>query len=106
MSLTITIDRTDEGLFRAEVSDRERTVIERADLRELAEELKRKIDLIAVAPDGLLAFQVKGFRQDDEVVARAAVESTALRREELDRLIETYPVPSDWGEEPGWTDGP
>jgi hypothetical protein len=105
MSLTITIDRTDEGLFRAEVSDRERTVIERANLRELAEELKQKIDLITVAPDGLLAFQITGSRQDNEAVARGAVESTALRREELDKLIEKYPVPSDWGEEPGWTDG-
>ncbi len=103
MSLTITIDRTDAGLFRAEVSDRERTVIERRPPR-TGRGIKQRIDLITVAPDGLLAFQVKEARQEDEAVARAAVESTALRREELDKLIERYPVPSDWGEEPGWTD--
>ena len=38
--------------------------------------------------------------------SRAEVERTALLNEELDELIDRYPVPADWGEEPGWSDGP
>ena len=32
------------------------------------------------------------------------VEKTALRKEELDKLIDRYPVPAEWGDEPGWSE--
>ena len=105
MSLTITIDRTEEGRFRAEVAEQPRLIIEHDELSELVEDLKRNLDLIAVMPDGsLMVFDVKASRDADEVSARAEVERTALRNEELDTLIDRYPVPADWGDEPGWSD--
>jgi hypothetical protein len=107
MSLTITIDRTEAGLFRAEVTEHPRLIIEHDDLAEMVEELKRKLDLITVAPDGrLLLFEVKEQGGADDTAARAEVERTALRNEELDELIDRYPVPMEWGNEPGWSDVP
>jgi len=105
MSLTITIDRTEGGRFRAMVAEQPRLVIEHDELSELVEELKRNLDMIAVMPDGrLLLIQAKGRNQADEAAARAEVESTALRNGELDELIDRYPVPPEWGNEPGWSD--
>ena len=107
MSLTITIDRTEEGLYRAEVAEHPRHIIENDDLSKLVEELKQTLDMIAVTPDGrLLLFEVKraGDFDGDDAAARAEVERTVLRTEELDELIDRYPVPSEWGEEPGWSD--
>lgn len=105
MSLTITIDRTEGGRFRAFVAEPPPLVIERDDLSDLVEELKRNLDLIAVMPDGrLLLVQAKVHNHADEATARAEVEKTALRNEELDELIERYPVPTEWGNEPGWSD--
>ena len=105
MSLTITIDRTDAGLFRAEVEAHPIVVIEGDDLSGLLEELKRTIELIGLTPDGqLLLLQAKIGDDSDEVVARAVVERKALCNEELDDLIGRYPVPSEWGREPGWFD--
>ena len=105
MALTITIDRTEDGLFRAEVAAPPGLVIEDADLSRLVEELKQKLDQIFVTPDGtLLIVQTKTDVVSHDAAARAEVERTALRNEELDELIERYPVPSDWGKEPGWAD--
>jgi hypothetical protein len=42
MSLTITFDRTEGGLYRAEVAEHPRHVIEHADLSALVAELKRR----------------------------------------------------------------
>jgi hypothetical protein len=100
MSLTITIDRVEGGRFRAEVADCHGLVIERADLPGLVEELKRTLDSIEITPDGRLLLPA----EKEEAVARAAVETSALRHEELDELIDRYPVPADWGREPGWSD--
>src|SRR5690348_453723 len=101
MSLTITIDRTKAGRFRAEVAEDPPLVLEHDELSELVEELKRNLDLIAVMPDGrLLLGEAKWGTVTDE--ARAEVERTALRNEELDELIDQYPVPAEWGNEPGW----
>jgi hypothetical protein len=96
MSLTITIDRTEAGRFRAEVADHPPLVIEHDELSEVVEELKRNLDFIAVMPDGRLLLA--------EAKLRTEVERTALRNEELDRLIDRYPVPAEWGDEPGWSD--
>jgi hypothetical protein len=105
MSLTITIDRTEQGRFRAEVTEHPRLVIEHDDLSELVEELKRNLDTIAVMPDGrLLLVEAKTGHDAEEVAARAEVERSALRNEELDELIDRYPVPAEWGNEPGWAD--
>ncbi|MFI5457937.1 MAG: hypothetical protein ACHRXM_21060 [Isosphaerales bacterium] len=105
MSLTITIDRTEGGRFRALVAEQPRLVIEHDDLSELVEELKRNLDMIAVMPDGRLwLIQAKARNQAEETAARAEVERTALRNEELDELIDRYPVPAEWGNEPGWSD--
>ncbi len=105
MSLTITIDRTEQGRFRALVAEQPRLVIESDDLSELVEELKQNLDLIAVMPDGrLLLIDTKAYSQTDEAAARAEVERAALRNEELDELIDRYPVPAEWGSEPGWSD--
>jgi hypothetical protein len=105
MSLTITIDRTEGGRFRAQVAEHPRLVLEHDELSELVEELKRSLDMIAVMPDGrLLLIQGKAPNQADEATARAEVERTALRNEELDALIDRYPVPAEWGNEPGWSD--
>jgi hypothetical protein len=105
MSLTITIDRTEGGRFRALVAEQPRLVIEYDELSELVEELKRNLDMIAVMPDGrLLLIQAKARNQADEAAARAEVERVALRNEELDELIDRYPVPAEWGNEPGWAD--
>jgi hypothetical protein len=105
MSLTITIDRTTEGRFRAEVAEYPLLIIEHDELSELVEDLKRNLDLIAVMPDGrLLVGQVKTSSDIDDAAARAEVERTALSNEELDALIDRYPVPIEWGEEPGWSD--
>jgi hypothetical protein len=94
MSLTITIDRTEAGRFRAEVAEHPPLVIEYDELSELVEELKRNLDMIAVMPDGrLLLGEAKAGTDPDE--ARADVERTALRNEELDELIDRYPVPSE-----------
>lgn len=102
MPLTITIERTETGLFRAEVADHPRLVMEHADLPVLVEEIKGTLDLIAVAPDGqLLLFDMETV---DEAAARSEIEKTALRNEDLDRLADRYPVPAEWGEEPGWQD--
>lgn len=106
MSLTITIDRTQEGLFRAEVAEHPRHIIENDDLSKLVEELKQTLDMLAVTPDGRLSlFEAKRAGDVDlDDAARAEVERTALRNEELDELIDRYPVPAKWGEEPGWSD--
>ena len=57
---TITIDRTAEGRFRAELFEDPRLIIEHDELSELVEDLKRNLDLIAVMPDGRhLVGQVK-----------------------------------------------
>jgi hypothetical protein len=105
MSLTITIDRTEAGRFRAEVAEHPRLVIEHDELSELVEELKRNLDLIAIMPDGrLLLIQARAENEADEAAARAEVERTALRNEDLDALIDRYPVPAEWGNEPGWSD--
>lgn len=45
MSLTITIDRIEGGLFRADVAEHPRLVIEHGDLSGLVEELKQTPDL-------------------------------------------------------------
>jgi hypothetical protein len=103
MSLTITIDRTEAGRFRAEVAEYPPLVIEHDELSELVEELKRNLDMIAVMPDGRLWLaEAKAGTDADE--ARTEVERTALRNEELDQLIDRYPVPAEWGDEPGWSD--
>jgi hypothetical protein len=105
MSLTITIDRTEGGRFRASVAEQPRLVLEHDELSELVEELKQNLDMIAVLPDGgLLLTQAKVPSEADEAIARAEVERTALRNEELDELIDRYPVPAEWGNEPGWSD--
>jgi len=105
MSLTITIDRTEAGRFRAEVAEYPPLVIEHDELSELVEELKRNLDLFAVMPGGrlLLAEATAG---TNAAVARAEIERTALRNEELDDLIDRYPVPAEWGDEPGWSEAP
>jgi hypothetical protein len=54
MSLTITIDRTEGGRFRALVAEQPRLVMEHDELSELVEELKLNLDMIAVMPDGRL----------------------------------------------------
>jgi hypothetical protein len=105
MSLTITIDRTEGGRFRALVAEQPRLVLEHDQLPELVEELKRNLDMIGVTPDGRLwLFQTKGSNEADEAGARAEIERTALRNEELDELIDRYPVPAEWGSDPGWSD--
>jgi hypothetical protein len=105
MSLTITIDRTEEGRFRALVAEQPRVVMEHDDLSALVEELKQNLDMIAVQPDGgLLLIQAKAGNQVDEAAARGEIERMALRNEELDELIDRYPVPAEWGNEPGWSD--
>ena len=87
------------------MAEQPRVVIEHDDLSDLVEELKRNLDLIAVTPDGrLLLFECKAHNQPDEAAGRAEVERTALRNEEIDELIERYPVPAEWGNEPGWSD--
>jgi hypothetical protein len=108
MSLTITIDRTEGGLFRAAVGDDSRVIIEHADLSMLVQELKGKLDMIAVTPDGqhlfLIAKADRPLDADEDTAARANVEKTALRNAELDELINRFPVPPNWGDEPGWSD--
>ena len=105
MSLTITIDRTEGGLFRAEVAEQPRLVIEHSDLAVLVAELKQQLDLIALTPDGRISLgEVNMGNDTDAAAARAGVERTAMRNEELDELIDRYPVPAEWGTEPGWSD--
>jgi hypothetical protein len=105
MALTITIDRTEGGRFRAQVAEQPRLIFEHDQLPELVEELKRNLDMIVVAPDGrLLLFEAKGSNEADEAAVRAEIENTALRNEELDELIDRYPVPAQWGNDPGSSD--
>src|SRR5262249_6929190 len=105
MSLTITIDRTEAGRFRALVAEQPRLVIEHDELPDLVDELKRNLDMLVATADGrLLLFQAKGSNQTDEAAVRAEIERTALRNEEIDELIDRYPVPAEWGNEPGWSD--
>jgi hypothetical protein len=105
MSLTITIDRTEGGRFRAVVAEQPRLVMEHDELSELVEELKQNLDMVAVMPDGHLSLiEAKARNHADEAAARAEVEKTALRNEELDKLIDRYPVPAEWGDELGWLD--
>ena len=106
MSLTITIDRTEGGLFRAEVAEDSRLIIEHLDLSMLVEELKERLDMIAVTPDGrLLFFDAKtASTVDKDAAARVEVEKQALCNAELDELIDRHPVPAEWGDEPGWSD--
>ena len=40
----------------------------------------------------------------DDAAGRAEVEKTALLNEKLDELIDRYPVPTEWGGDPGWSD--
>lgn len=40
----------------------------------------------------------------EEAAARARIERTALRNEELDELIDRPEGPEEWGTEPGWSD--
>ncbi len=104
MSLTITIDRTEGGRFRALVAEQPRLVMEHNELSELVDELKQNLDMITVMPDGRLSLiQDKAFDEADESAARAEVERKALRNEQLDELIDRYPVPAEWGNEPGWS---
>jgi hypothetical protein len=105
MSLTITIDRTGGGRFRALVAEQPLIVIGQDELWELVEELKRNLDMIAVMQDGrLLLIEAKAGSRTDEAGARAEVERTALDNEDLDKLIDRYPVPAEWGIEPRWSD--
>jgi hypothetical protein len=105
MSLTITIDSTDRGMFRAQVTDHPPLIIERLDLPGLVAELKRRLDSIVVTADGEIVLVHGQMGVDlDDAAARAEVEKTALRNEELDELIDRHPVPAEWGKEPGWTD--
>ena len=105
MSLTITIDRTEGGRFRALVAEQPRVIIEHDELPELVEELQRNLDMLVLTPDGRnLLFEVKGSNQSDEAAISAEIERTALHNEELDELIDRYPVPAEWGNDPGWSD--
>ncbi len=105
MSLTITIDRTEGDRFRALIAEQPRLVIERDDLPELVEELKRNLDMIGVMPDGRLwLFDAKAGDPADDAAVRAEIEKTALRNQELDELIGRYPAPAEWGNDPGWSD--
>ena len=105
MSLTITIHRTEVGRFRAQVAEQPRLVFEHDELPELVEELKRNLDMLVVTPDGrLLVIEPKEANQADEAVARAEIERKALRNDELDELIDRYPVPAEWGNDPEWSD--
>ncbi len=105
MSITITIDRTEAGRFRAEVAEDPFLVIEHDELSEVVEELKRNLDLIAIMPDGrFLLIQSKVQDDLDEAEARSEVERNALHNEELDEFINRFPVPDEWGTEPGWSD--
>jgi hypothetical protein len=99
MSLTITIDRIEGGAFRAAVTDCPGFVIERPDLPGLVAELKRSLDRIVIDANGRLALHLSDAL---EAAARATVEASALRNEELDELIDRHPVPAGWGREPGW----
>ena len=75
MPLTITIDRTEEGRFRALVAEQPRLVIESDDLSEMVEELKQNLDMIVAMPDGgFFLIEAKGPSQTDEAGARAQVE--------------------------------
>jgi hypothetical protein len=104
MSLTITIDRTEGGRFRALVAEQPRLVMEHDELSELVEELKRNLDTIAVMPGGrLLLIKAKAHNHAYEAVCRTEVEKSALRNEDLDELIDRYPVPAEWGDELGLT---
>src|SRR5438034_7300823 len=101
MSLTITLDRTEAGRFRAKVVEHPRLVIEHDELAELVEELKQNLDRIAVMPDGrLLLIETRARNQAEEAAARAEVERTALRNDDLDELIDRYPVPAELRNEP------
>jgi hypothetical protein len=105
MSLTITIDRIDGGRFRAEVAEDPRLVIEHGDLPGLIEELKQKLDMIVVTDDGKrLLLEFKTSDDTADAADRAQVEKTALRNEDLDELVDRYPVPAEWGDESGWSD--
>src|SRR5262249_48067300 len=103
MSLTITIDRTEAGRFRAEVAEYLPLVIEHDEISELVEELKRNLDLIAVMPGGgiWLADAAAGTNAGG---ARAEIERRALRNGELDELSGRYPAPGEGGHEPAWSE--
>ena len=42
--------------------------------------------------------------EEEEAAALAALSSTSLTVEELDRLAERFPAPQSWYDEPGWDD--
>ena len=87
------------------VPEQPRLVIEHDELSDLVEDLKRRFDVIAVMPDGhRLVLQAKAGDESDEAAVRAEIKRTALRNKELDELIDRYPVPAEWGNEPGWSD--
>ena len=105
MPLTTTIDRTEQGRFRALVAEQPRLVIESDDLSELVEELKQNLDMIVAMPHGgFFLIEAKGSSETYDAAARAEVERGALRNEELDELIDRYPAPPAWGSEPGWSE--
>ncbi len=105
MPLTITIHRTDVDHHRAEIVGHHHLVIERDELSEFVEELKQTLDSLMETPDGgSWIARAKETVDINDAAARAALKESALRNADLDDLIERYPVPSGWGEEPGWLD--
>jgi hypothetical protein len=102
MSLTITIGRTEGGLFRAEITEGSRLIIEHTDLLMLVEALREKLATIAVTPDGQLLFFEAKTEVDDAACAEA--EKRGGSDAELDERTDRFPDLAEPGDEPAWPD--
>jgi hypothetical protein len=93
--VTVTIDRTEEGVFRAELPGQ---TIVGATFDELMDHLKNELAPIITRTE-MKAVLTFGEESEEEAALRE-IEKTALRGPSLDRLAALSPPPQSWFDEP------
>jgi predicted RNase H-like HicB family nuclease len=100
-SLTVAIDRLDEGTYRASVPSR--FVVEASTIEELMDRLKIALD--PILKETVVDDESEGPSLQDDSEHRATIQATALRGDALLAYAARHPAPRSWYDEAGWDDG-
>lgn len=97
MSVTITVDRTESGGFRAVLPDSSSNPASSPGRleAETLEEVIRELEAV-----------LEGHFGEVERRARHEIAKKSVRSETLKELLRQYPAPPDWFDEPDWSDAP